>query len=95
MHRASCVLLAPTTRGAAPSPCASNSSTWLRSMSATRTGLLLLLLLLLLGQAVTAADARRLVIGVNYVPSYARNDIAIWQDFDPVVVQREQVCAIV
>ena len=27
--------------------------------------------------------------GVNYVPSYARNDVAIWMDFDPVVIERE------
>ena len=31
--------------------------------------------------------------GANYVPSYAHNDIQIWVDYDPTVVDRELVCA--
>jgi len=27
--------------------------------------------------------------GANYVPSYAKNDVAIWMDFDPAVIDRE------
>ncbi len=27
--------------------------------------------------------------GANYVPSYAKNDVAIWMDYDPVVIDRE------
>ncbi len=27
--------------------------------------------------------------GANYVPSYARNDVAIWMDYDPAVIDRE------
>ena len=27
--------------------------------------------------------------GANYVPSYARNDVATWMDYDPAVVDRE------
>ena len=27
--------------------------------------------------------------GANYVPSYARNDVATWMDYDPVVINRE------
>ena len=27
--------------------------------------------------------------GANYVPSYARNDVQIWMDYDPAVVDRE------
>ena len=27
--------------------------------------------------------------GANYVPSYARNDVQIWMDYDPEVIDRE------
>jgi hypothetical protein len=27
--------------------------------------------------------------GANYVPSYARNDVQLWMDYDPAVVDRE------
>ena len=27
--------------------------------------------------------------GANYVPSYARNDVAIWMDYDPAVIDHE------
>lgn len=27
--------------------------------------------------------------GANYVPSYAKNDVGIWMDYDPVVIDRE------
>ncbi len=30
-----------------------------------------------------------LVRGVNYVPSYAVNDVGIWRDFDPKTIDRE------
>ncbi len=36
-------------------------------------------------EPLTYSDLR----GANYVPSYARNDVAIWMDFDPVVIDRE------
>ena len=35
-------------------------------------------------QASGGSEAPTIIVGVNYVPSYARNDIQIWQDFDPV-----------
>ena len=43
------------------------------------------------GEPRTAASpaASSFVRGVNYVPSYARNDVQIWHDFDEAVVDRE------
>lgn len=35
------------------------------------------------------AEAFARIRGANYVPSYARNDVGIWMDFDPEVVDRE------
>jgi sialate O-acetylesterase len=29
------------------------------------------------------------IVGVNYVPSYARNDVQIWQDFNATTIDRE------
>jgi len=36
-------------------------------------------------EPLTYSDLR----GANYGPSDARNDVAIWMDFDPVVIDRE------
>lgn len=35
------------------------------------------------------ADDFRWMRGANYVPSYARNDVQIWMDYDPQVIDRE------
>ena len=34
-------------------------------------------------------DDYRWLRGANYVPSYARNDVQTWMDYDPAVVDRE------
>jgi hypothetical protein len=36
-----------------------------------------------------AADDFAGMRGANYVPSYARNDVQIWMDYDPAVIDRE------
>jgi hypothetical protein len=36
-----------------------------------------------------AAEDFSTLRGANYVPSYARNAVAIWMDFDPAVIDRE------
>jgi hypothetical protein len=38
---------------------------------------------------VTAGEDLGTMRGANYVPSYARNDVAIWMDYDPAVIDRE------
>ncbi len=45
----------------------------------------------LMATAMAAPDADDFswVRGANFVPSYARNDVQIWMDYDPVVVDRE------
>ena len=42
-----------------------------------------------LAWAAEAADDFSELRGVNYVPSYARNDVQIWMDYDPVIIDRE------
>ncbi len=37
----------------------------------------------------TAPDDLVWMRGANYVPSYARNDVQIWLDYDPAVIDRE------
>ena len=39
-------------------------------------------------RAMTAEDLGSMR-GANYVPSYAKNDVAIWMDYDPAVIDRE------
>jgi len=41
------------------------------------------------GTALAETDDLSSMRGANYVPSYARNDVAIWMDYDPAVVGRE------
>lgn len=36
-----------------------------------------------------AADDFADMRGANYVPSYARNDVQTWLDYDPAVIDRE------
>ncbi len=49
-----------------------------------------LLVLLLAGSLYAAeADDFSWIRGANYVPSYARNDVQIWMDYDPDVIDRE------
>ncbi|HRZ58457.1 MAG TPA: hypothetical protein P5525_23705, partial [Candidatus Paceibacterota bacterium] len=45
----------------------------------------------LMATAMAAPDADDFswVRGANFVPSYARNDVQIWMDYDPAVVDRE------
>ena len=35
------------------------------------------------------SDSLALIRGVNYVPSYAQNDVQLWMEYDPMVVDRE------
>ncbi len=39
--------------------------------------------------ATASADDFSDMRGANYVPSYARNDVQIWMDYDPAVIDRE------
>ncbi len=41
------------------------------------------------GNSSAAKNEYRDLRGANYVPSYARNDVQLWMDFDPVVIDRE------
>ena len=51
--------------------------------------LLALSVLRVLCFAAAAADDFSWLRGANYVPSYARNDVQTWMDYDPALVDRE------
>jgi hypothetical protein len=54
-----------------------------------KTILTLLAALLMPLAALHAADDLRWMRGANYVPSYARNDVQLWLEYDPAVIDRE------
>lgn len=47
------------------------------------------LLMLTISRGNTPEDSYAWIRGANYVPSYARNDVQTWMDFDPVIIDRE------
>src|ERR1700722_9812839 len=50
-----------------------------------------LFLVMLVEAAPTRGDVENFssMRGANYVPSYARNDVQIWLDFNPAVIDKE------
>lgn len=45
--------------------------------------------LMMLSATCATADDFAGMRGANYVPSYARNDVQLWMDYDPAVIDRE------